>query len=230
MISMATYSTYLISGPVGNLEVALHYPSSNLSALSSDALCLKSEKLIGIVCHPHPLYGGTMNNKVVTTVVKTLTEMGIPTIRFNFRGVGQSAGHYGEEIGEVDDLKAVVQWGLEKYPDSKLILAGFSFGAHVSARVANRHDVLALINIAPPVNHFDFSHIHRPSCPWLVVHGESDELVPLAEVETFAHSITGLQFEKIPSASHFFHGKLVALREKIGDWLRNVLQYTAKNS
>lgn len=211
-----TEPSFFIQGPCGNLELALHLPESEHKA---------QPKTVGIVCHPHPLYDGTMHNKVVTTTAKTFTALGLAAIRFNYRGVGASAGQYAEGIGESEDLKAVIAWALERFPNSQLVLAGFSFGTHVSARISSQVKPLALISIAPPINHFNFDEIKAPTCPWLVIHGENDELVPFKEVQQWLSTHKNIDFNSIPDASHFFHGKLLQLRESINTWLNPILGF-----
>src|ERR1700722_17435791 len=129
-----------------------------------------------IVCHPHPLFGGTMDNKVVTTVARALQETGIPTLRFNFRGVGASAGEFDQGVGETADADAVAAWGAGRWPGRSLVIAGFSFGGYVALRLAQQRLPRCLITIAPAVQGFDASTA-VPRCPWLVVQGDADELV-----------------------------------------------------
>ncbi len=171
---------------------------------------------ISVNCHPHSLHGGTMTNKVVHTVSRSIAGLGIPSLRFNFRGVGESAGEYDEGIGEQEDLACVVDWMKEQYPNSKLILSGFSFGAFVSSFAASKICSDLLISIAPPVKRFDFDNFIRPNCEWTVIIGDEDELVEYQSVVDWVTS-----FESSPrlitmtGASHFFHGRLVELRDNI---------------
>lgn len=192
-----------IPGPAGKLETILTPPADSLS------------KKIVIICHPHPLYGGTMNNKVVTTLARTFYEMEMWTVCFNFRGIGKSEGSYGEAIGEIDDLRAILAWVREKFGDFAIWLAGFSFGSHIAAQVAaHDHDIQQLISIAPPVNHFNFHNTNTIACPWLVVVAEEDEVVPLNEIKLWLEKNTvPVQTIFFPETSHFFHGKLGELRE-----------------
>lgn len=171
-------------------------------------------KAIAIVCHPHPLYGGSMTNKVVTTIAKALLSLNMPVIRFNFRGVGDSPGEYDHGIGETDDLATMVDWARKQYPKCKLWLAGFSFGSFVSAHYAHQHPVDQLISIAPPVNHFDFSPFADIHCPWLIVQGDRDEVVPLKAVLAWTKGLPpSAQLCRLPEATHFFHGQLIALKD-----------------
>lgn len=193
-----------IPGPAGELEALLEKPSS------------PEKKIIAIICHPHPLHGGTMNNKVVTTLVRACQALGAIAIRFNFRGVGASEGSYDQAQGEQDDLKAVITWATDKYPDYQLWLAGFSFGSYIAARVATQIKAAQLISIAPPVQNFDFQSLPTLECPWLVVQGEADEVVSAEAVfEWLASRPEEPQLIKMPGVGHFFHGQLIELREAI---------------
>lgn len=195
-------SQFILPGPAGDLEVLTTYPQS------------MNPPAVAIICHPHPLYAGTMNNKVVTTSARAFEHLGFATLRFNFRGVGKSTGEYGHVTGEIEDLKSMVAWVNHSLPGIPLSLAGFSFGACVAANVANQTQVLQLITIAPAVNHCDFQHLFQIRCPWLVIQGDQDEVVPFDQVQTFAnHPPAPLKFIIMKEAGHFFHGRLIELRE-----------------
>jgi uncharacterized protein len=193
----------LIPGPVGQLEALANRSAQN------------PQKIVAVICHPNPLHEGSMHNKVVTTIFKALDKLGIATVRFNYRGVGESEGEYGDVLGEQDDLRAVIDWVQQALPDYQLWLAGFSFGAFISASVCHeRDDVRQLISIAPAVNMHEFEFLQNIQCPWLVVQGEQDEIVPAQEVVAFAkHPPSPLTFKLIPNVGHFFHGHLIELRE-----------------
>lgn len=169
------------------------------------------------MCHPLPTHGGTMDNKVVYTVQRALAELGFHTVRFNFRGVGASAGAFDNGIGESDDLAAVSQWLKARYPAINTFwLAGFSFGSFVAARMANTLGAQQLISIAPPVKRFDFSTMTMPKCPWLVVMGDADEIVePQAVFEWLDALQPSPEQIRMSDAGHFFHGRLVELRERL---------------
>ncbi len=168
---------------------------------------------VAIVCHPHPLYGGTMDNKVVTVTARALQEAGYATVRFNFRGVGASGGTFDEGRGETDDAAAVAAWATQRWPAARLTVAGFSFGSFVAYQLAARRPVERLITIAPPVKRFDFEATPVPAVPWVVIQGDRDELVELDAVRVWT---TGLarppELIVIEGAEHFFHGKLAELR------------------
>lgn len=175
---------------------------------------------IAIICHPHPLYGGTMTNKVVTTLAKVFSELNYPTIRFNFRGIGKSTGTYGNGIGEIEDLLSVIEWTKKTLPQNKIILAGFSFGGYIAATVATKIFPEKLILVAPSVEHFDMSLLQIP-CPWILVQGTEDEVVPAEKVFAWAQTqkIQPVLIE-IEGATHFFHGRLIEMREKLLDCLK----------
>lgn len=166
-----------------------------------------------IVCHPHPLHEGTMHNKVVTMVARSLRELGLAVVRFNFRGVGESAGTYDGGRGESEDVEAIAHWLAQVRPGDHLWLAGFSFGAYVAARAAQRLPVRQLISVGPAVENFDFAGLRRPDCPWLVIQGEEDEIVKPEAVFEWAASVKPpVQLIRMPETGHFFHRRLMDLR------------------
>lgn len=203
---------FLIEGAAGNLEVTLDEPDS------------PERNAIAVCCHPHPLHGGAMTNKVIHTVSRTLAGLGIPSLRFNFRGVGESEGEYDEGNGEQQDLIKAVQWLQEKYPNRPLWLAGFSFGSWIAALQAKSLDANQLISIAPPVNRFNFDKFEVPDCPWLVVQGDADEVVdPDAVFKWLDDLPIKPDVIRMQGAGHFFHSRLVELRELIEDNLNQHL-------
>jgi hypothetical protein len=194
-----------IAGPAGALE--------GITACPSEGRPMHG---IGVICHPHPLYGGTLHNKVVDALSRTLNDLGVGTLRFNFRGVESSEGEYAQGIGEADDLRAVLRWAQGQRPGHPLWLAGFSFGAYVALQVAHEFPLTQLITVAPPVNFFDFSTISAPQCPWLLVQGEADEVVPSEQVFAWAQrQAPGPEIIRMPDVGHFFHGNLNRLRERL---------------
>jgi len=192
-----------IEGPSGPLEAILENVASQ-------------PKGFMVVCHPHPQHGGTLHNKVVHTLARAGHAMGLATLRFNYRGVGESAGEYGEGIGETEDLLAVIDWLDEQFPAVPVWLAGFSFGAYVAMAASNRRHTEQLITVAPAVNLLRFEGIEIPTCPWLLLMGDQDEIVPfdvvLDWVATLEQPPETIYFE---GAGHFFHGRLVELRERL---------------
>lgn len=192
-----------ITGPVGSLEILTE---------GFDA----PFKGIAIICHPHPLHGGTMLNKVVHYLARTTRELGLASLRFNYRGIGRSEGSYGEGIGESEDLLAVIDWVEQRYPGAPLWLAGFSFGSYVVLRASTQRHVEHLITIAPAVNRLDFSDLPLPGCPWLLVHGDEDEVVPFAEVAEWVNGLnTPPETIYLDGVGHFFHGQLPRLQENL---------------
>lgn len=205
-----TEKTDLIKGPSGQLEV-----------IQEEA---KGEKrsAIGIVCHPHPLFGGTMHNKVVTTLAKTFQHLGLNTVRFNFRGVGRSEGEFAHGHGELDDLLAVIEWMQQEHPKSDIWLAGFSFGAYVAAKAAVALPIQKLVTVAPPVQHFPMTMLPPIFCKWVLVQGGQDDVVPAEEVLAWAEARNPKPvIIEFPEAGHFFHGVLGELKQRLEDVLKN---------
>ena len=179
---------------------------------------------IAVIAHPHPLYGGAMDNKVVHTLFKALLELGFVTVKFNFRGMGKSEGVYGEGVGETEDVISVVKT-LQNQFDAKannlpLLLAGFSFGGAIQAHVAQNLNPQTLVLVAPSVDHLNVppisSYVDRP----LIIHGDQDEVVLLKTVLDWA-APQDLPVVVIPGAEHFFHGKLQILKRIVLDSCRS---------
>lgn len=171
---------------------------------------------VAILGHPHSLQGGTMNNKVVTTMVRAFKELSIPVLRFNFRGVGASAGSYDAGIGESDDMRALAQlWALQ-YPQSRFLFAGFSFGSFVAYRAAALYPHDLLLTIAPAVHHYNYQELASVPTPWHILQGDEDEVVPLQTVLDFAANMTpALPVSRFAETGHFFHGKLLLLKAEL---------------
>lgn len=168
---------------------------------------------VALICHPHPLQEGTMHNKVVTMLARSLRELGLIALRFNFRGVGDSAGSYDGADGESADTVAIATWLGQVLPQHQLWLAGFSFGSYVAARAAQSLPVRQLISVGPAVENFDFASLERPDCPWLVIQGEEDEVVAPDAVFAWAESVQPpVQLIRMPETGHFFHRRLMDLR------------------
>lgn len=211
MISTFTKEvTQLIDGPAGKLEVAILEATEN------------ERNAWGIVCHPHPLYGGTMHNKVVTTLAKTFQGMGVTTIRFNFRGVMRSEGRYDQGNGELDDLLAVIDWVQRERKRTEIWLGGFSFGAFIAAKAATEYPVNKLVTIAPPVQHFPMGDLPPIRCPWVLVQGDRDDVVPAEDVYRWVESRDPKPIVlRFPEAGHYFHGQLAELRSQIETALKS---------
>jgi len=184
-----------------------------MPTMSSIEMVIENEqtapKIIGIACHPHPLQGGTMNNKVVTTLTRVIREFGGTAIRFNYR-------KFDHGIGELQDTLEIIQFAQQKWPDAEIWLAGFSYGAYISLKAATQtKNIKQLISIAPAVNHMDFSGLH-PHCPWIVVIAEEDEVVPAQDIKNWIKTLTPIpDVISFEDTSHFFHGKLITLRDKL---------------
>ncbi len=200
---------FSIEGPTGHLELLTNLPKQILSPI------------IGVICHPHPLFGGTMHNKVVHTLARTFKELGMRTVRFNFRGVGASQGSYAKGIGETEDLLAVLQWVKQVCHGAPICLAGFSFGSYVATRAAKTEQPARLICVAPPIENFNFKELMPVTCPWLVVQGEQDEVVSAQAVfDWIATLATPPELIRMPEASHFFHGQLIELQQLLIEKLK----------
>lgn len=200
---------FKFQGQSGQLEAILHVPPSY------------NHRYIALIGHPHSLQGGTMNNKVVTTLVRMFKELGIASIRFNFRGVGQSQGEYDSGFGESDDMRLLTESCVQQLPDVKLIFAGFSFGSYVAYRTAAQYPSSLLISIAPPVHHYDFNEFAPIPHPWIIVHGDQDEVVPIEEVYPFVSAHPSIIFLECADTTHFFHGKLIELKTLLMQTIQN---------
>lgn len=191
-----------IEGQAGALELLVSAPKQAVEPQS-----------IGVVCHPHPMHGGTLDNKVTYMLARSCNEAGLTAVRFNFRGVGASAGTFDEGRGETDDLLTVVAWSREQWPEARLVLLGFSFGGYVALRAAGRVRPVQLITVAPPLRYFDDGEVPVPPCPWLVVQGDEDEIVDSRAVRERLQALEPApQIRVLPEVGHFFHGHLTELR------------------
>jgi hypothetical protein len=198
----------LLQGGAGKIEAILTVPEQ----------C--HYDCITFLGHPHSLQGGTMNNKVVTTLARTFKDLGIPSLRFNFRGVGQSEGAYDAGIGESDDMLLLVQQWQKEQPQVQFIFAGFSFGSYVAYRTAAQHAHRLLITVAPAIHHYDYKEFTPAPSPWLVVQGEEDEVVPSELVFNFAEQAEPvLPVLRFAETTHFFHGKLIELKARLTDYM-----------
>jgi alpha/beta superfamily hydrolase len=198
----------VLQGVVGQLEAVLTVPEQT------------HPNLVAILGHPHSLQGGTMTNKVVTTLARTFKDLGIPSLRFNFRGVGKSEGVYDAGIGESEDMLAIARAWQNENPQVQFIFAGFSFGSFVAYRAAAQCINRLLITVAPAIHHYDYQEFTPGPHPWLIIQGEEDEVVPSKLVFDFAKQaqpeIPVLRFAE---TTHFFHGKLIELKDRLTDYL-----------
>ena len=194
-----------LPGPVGAIQALLDLPEADLFA---------SPRGTAVIAHPHPLFGGTMTNKVVQTIARACVQCGWRAVRFNFRGVGASGGHYDEGRGEVDDMLAVVAQTAPA--DQPLLLAGFSFGGFIAARAIDtlhpQRAIAGAVLVGTAASRFDVPPVPAELHPQtLVVHGEQDDTVPLASVMDWARP-QSLPVTVVPGGEHFFHGQLPLLK------------------
>jgi alpha/beta superfamily hydrolase len=192
-----------IDGPTGPLEVVLNVPEATPAG-------------IALVAHPHSLQGGTLDNKVVQTLARTFYALGYAVVRFNFRGVGASGGSFDDGVGETDDALTVLAYARGALGDAlPIALAGFSFGSFVQSRVAQRVTPQRMVLVGPAVRRFPVEHVPADT---IVVHGEEDDVVPLADVLAWARP-QHLPVVVFPGCGHFFHGRLPQLSRVIaGMW------------
>jgi len=198
----------ILEGPVGRLEAVLETPSDM--------------RLAGavVVCHPHPQHGGTMHNKVAHTLARAFLRMGFAALRFNFRGTENSDGRFDNGVGELDDALAAIAWMRARQPGVPFWLAGFSFGAAIAVRAAVEESTDGLISVAPAVSRFASGLPSQPECPWLIVQGDEDELVGVDETIDWVNSLApGPELLILTGAEHFFHGRLIDLRQAVTEFV-----------
>jgi len=202
----------LIDGPAGRLEMKVN----GLAAA-------EAPRGVGVICHPHPLYGGTFDNKVCSTLVRAFHEAGFIAVRFNFRGVGNSEGTYKEGKGEQEDLIAVMYWVQQQAAGLSIILAGFSFGGAVAAAYARDHAdaILRAILVSPALGHYGFELDDRIAVPVLIVQGESDEVLPAELVYRWVQESKSktVSLVRFANTGHFYHGRLTELKNALLDFL-----------
>jgi alpha/beta superfamily hydrolase len=186
----------LVAGPAGDLECALDAPAATPHGLA-------------VMCHPHPQFGGTMDNKVVVTLARAFVQCGWRVARFNFRGIGRSAGAWDEGRGEIDDALAVA--AALRLPGEGMAWAGFSFGGYVASQAAASLPGARLVLVAPATQNFT---VARVAADTLVVHAEHDEVVPLAATLDWARP-QSLPVVVVPGGGHFFHGQLALLKSLV---------------
>lgn len=203
-----TGETVTVTGPAGALEARLEIPDG-------------PPRFRALVGHPHSLYGGSMDNKVVTSLTRACRQAGGVALRFNFRGVGASEGEYDAGRGEAGDFLAARDWLAGEYPDLPEWVAGFSFGSYVAASAVSELNVrgmppAALLLVAPPVHHYGFAELGAPGCPVTVVQGEADEVVPPDQVRAWAaETVFRPELILFADTGHFFHGRLNDLRDLV---------------
>jgi len=217
MTSSGSIRSLFIDGPAGRLEALLNSAADNATHAA-------------LVCHPHPVYGGTMHNKVVFHAMKALNSFGFPVLRFNFRGFGLSDGEHSHGEGEAEDVRAALDWLEREFP-LPLIFAGFSFGAAVGLRVACPDDrVKAVIGLGLPVQPVDdrvYNLDFLQSCakPKLFVSGSRDQYGPRARIEALVRSLPEpKKLVIVDSADHFFEGRLREMRDAVESWTRDTIR------
>lgn len=217
-MSESIHRNVFIEGPAGQLEGIFWNPSH---AHSPDA----KPPIVAVVCHPHPLFGGTMHNKVVYQVARTLDRVGVPSLRFNFRGVGLSAGKHDRGHGERDDVRAALDFVATEFPGIPLLVAGFSFGCWVGLRVGSEDKrATELVGVGPPVGDSDFSYLAKTDKPRLFILGEHDKYGSPEQlgklISTFPKSVQNeTKTVIVPGADHFFVGQLNELDSALTAWL-----------
>jgi alpha/beta superfamily hydrolase len=216
MIRPPRPQSVVIGGPAGKLEALLEEPEGPPPAS------------FGVVCHPHPLHGGTLHNKVVHTLARALHEFSVPTVRFNYRGVGASEGSYADGVGETEDALAAIEWGRRRWPAANLWLLGFSFGGGVAIRAGARAGASLLVTVAPSLDRAAAA-ASGPPCPWLIVQGDADDVIDARSVLEWASrlalaresaALPALAVHVLHGAGHFFHGRLPELREAVASFIR----------
>ena len=208
-MSRAGSERLLLDGPAGKIEMRIDQPTG------------PAPRGVALIAHPHPLFGGTLDNKVTQTMAKTFVELGYVALRPNFRGVGESAGEHDEGQGEADDLLAILEYAQSRFRAYAPVLAGFSFGAYVQTLVARRAapERMALVGVAAGFVSGGRSYTAEPvPANSIVIHGERDETVPLANVLDWARP-QDLPIIVVPGADHFFHRRLHVIKSIIkGSW------------
>jgi len=204
-----TAETVLLPGAAGRIEALVAVPEAAPAG-------------IAVVCHPHPLHGGALTNKVAYMLAGCALKAGLVVARFNFRGVGRSEGVHDQGRGETEDTLAVAAWLRERAPGAALLLAGFSFGAFVSLKAAARARPALQVSIAPPFKYFESEPLPpRPDAPWLVVHGRDDEVVDYeATRAVLARYAPPPELATLDGVGHFFHGRLGDLEATVSGFIR----------
>ena len=198
-------ATTFMTGKAGDIEVLITVPKE-----------LTESTPIAVISHPHPLYGGSMTNKVVHIVAKSFAELDAITVRFNFRGVGKSAGKYDDGIGEAEDLQLIVAELKKWRSQAPIWLAGFSFGAYVTTRAYAQVQPQKVLLVAPPISMYPFDELPEIEVPYIVIQGGQDEVIDANAVKNWASARSNQpQLIWMEEAGHFFHGKLIEVKEAL---------------
>jgi len=202
-------------------HIDLYSDAGRLEALYRD---LMDPVATAVICHPHPMGGGTLHNKVVFHAARGLENANVATLRFNFRGVGASGGRHEEGAGETKDVVAAIEWMRQKHPGLKRIVGGFSFGAWVASRVAcELPDVAAIFLIGTPINKYDFNYLRDCDKPMLFLHGTRDEYGDVEKLDKLVGKLRNAQSVIVTGADHFFTKQLDAVDETLRSWAEEIL-------
>ena len=203
-------------------HVDLFSSAGKLEALYRE---LQDPEASAVICHPHPLGGGTLHNKVVFRAARGLEAANVATLRFNFRGAGASAGEHDEGEGEQDDFIAAINWIAKKHPDKPILAGGFSFGSWVASRAGcEMENVRAIFLIGTPVNKYDFGYLRHCEKPMLFLHGTQDEHGDVAKLEKLVPLVRNAESVVVTGADHFFTKQLDAVEETMRNWAREVIE------
>jgi hypothetical protein len=207
----AFHHTFFLQGPAGRLEAMLWTTP------------VSDPRSVAVVCHPHPLYGGTMHNKVVYRTAQALHECGVPVVRFNFRGAGLSEGVHDKGSGEEGDVRAALDYLAREFPGRPILLAGFSFGSWVGLRVGCVDArVTRLIGLGLPVNACDFSYLRDCAKTKLIIQGGKDQFGSRASIEALCTTLPEpKRIVVVEGADHFFEGRLAEVSVAITDWIES---------
>lgn len=208
-MSNVFHHRFFLAGPAGRLE-AMHWTVADADP-----------PMAALVCHPHPLFGGTMHNKVVFQVARAMHDLGLPVLRFNFRGAGLSEGVHDDGRGEHGDVRAALDWLAEKFPAKPIVLAGFSFGAVVGLDVGCEDErVRELVGLGIPVNRNDLAFLRECAKPCLFIHGSEDQYGNLDKVREFVASLPEpKRLVVVPGVDHFFTGKIQEVGRAVREWM-----------
>jgi len=195
----------LITGPAGRQELLSAYPNGQ---------CPNPGEPVVIISHPHPLYGGSLTNKVVHILARGVEDLGMASVRYNFRGIGESEGEFDDGRGETADLLSIVDWVRNRHPDSPVWLAGFSFGAYITVNAYQAAGAERIILVAPPVTLYDLSLVTQIAVPCAILQGGQDEVIDAGAVSDWVDQLVPRpDYHWIESAGHFFHGQLSVVRD-----------------
>lgn len=207
----------IFNGPSGRLE-ARYYHSKEPKAP------------VALVLHPHPLHGGTMNNKVTYAMFKALVNQGFSVLRFNFRGVGKSQGEFDDGIGELEDATCAMDWVQDQNPESGIFwIAGFSFGAWIAMQLMMRRpEIMSFISVSPPANKYDFSFLSPCTASGLIVQGSKDTIVPEKYPASLADKLTmqkniDIEYKVVDNADHFFRDQMDILENSFSEFIEERL-------